>query len=216
MLDSLPPYIAENNTDTDIFCLQEATANMRDRCKELFIEYTEFTNDKSINERDVFNQTIYVKKNLEILESGALLQDTSDSGLATYIRIKSNDKQVYVCNVHGISRPGDKRDTPGRISQSKTIIDFFDNQDVPIIIGGDFNISPDTESIEMFSNEGYQDLIKDFDIDTTRNHYVWDRHPTKMYYSDYVFLSSSVIVNHFEVPKNEVSDHLPMILDMSV
>lgn len=72
---------------------------------------------------------------------------------------------------------------------------------------------PNTQSIEMFTQRGYRDLIQEFSIDTTRNHLAWNRHPTKMYYSDYVFLNEGVTLKSFIVPKNEISDHLPMLLE---
>jgi endonuclease/exonuclease/phosphatase family metal-dependent hydrolase len=68
----------------------------------------------------------------------------------------------------------------------------------------------------MFTRHGYRDLISEFSIDTTRNHLAWDRHPTKMYYSDYIFVNEMVQLERFEVPKNEVSDHLPMLLEIEV
>ena len=43
----------------------------------------------------------------------------------------------------------------------------------PKIIGGDFNLNPDTESIKMFEEAGYKNLIKDFKIENTRNEISW-------------------------------------------
>jgi endonuclease/exonuclease/phosphatase family metal-dependent hydrolase len=83
------------------------------------------------------------------------------------------------------------------------------------IIGGDLNLMPDTESVRMFAANGYRDLIAEFKIPTTRNRLVWDKFPdSKQYYSDYVFVSPEVKVREFSVPNNEISDHLPLIVDI--
>jgi endonuclease/exonuclease/phosphatase family metal-dependent hydrolase len=84
------------------------------------------------------------------------------------------------------------------------------------IIGGDFNILPETESIRMFKDQGYADLIKDFSIRTTRNRFAWEKYPgNELYYSDYVFIKHAKVVD-FAVPALEISDHLPMLLDIEV
>ncbi len=51
---------------------------------------------------------------------------------------------------------------------------------------------------------------------SARNNLAWNRFPTKMYYSDYVFTSAKVKVESFSVPKNEISDHLPLIVEISL
>ena len=83
------------------------------------------------------------------------------------------------------------------------------------MIGGDFNLAPETKSIAMLTENGYRDLIKDFKIRTTRNRLAWEMYPeSKQYFSDYVFASPEVKVKEFTVPENEISDHLPLILDI--
>lgn len=83
------------------------------------------------------------------------------------------------------------------------------------IIGGDFNMFPENESIRMFEKNGYQDLIKNFGIKTTRNRIAWEKYPeTPQYYSDYIFLKGDLQIKTFSVPENEVSDHLAMILEI--
>ena len=81
-------------------------------------------------------------------------------------------------------------------------------------MGGDFNLFPDTKSLELIREAGFRDLIQEFSISTTRNRYAWEKYPTKYLFSDYVFVSSSLTVQSFEVPTVEVSDHLPMIVEI--
>ncbi|MFZ1301468.1 MAG: endonuclease/exonuclease/phosphatase family protein [Candidatus Microsaccharimonas sp.] len=216
MQDSLIPFLREQAHDTPVFCLQEATSEMKQRSADVFSNYVEIAHHKYINDHDIFCQSLFVRKDIEILDSGVLAPDDMDRGLANFVKIKLNGQEVSICNVHGRARPAEKLDNPERIAFSQSLVDFFKDATGPVIIGGDFNILPDTESIQLFARNGYQDLISEYAIDTTRNHLAWDRYPTKLYYSDYLFVSQGLTVNHFSVPKNEISDHLPMLLEVAL
>lgn len=108
-----------------------------------------------------------------------------------------------------------------RLRQSEKIINFFNDKKGLKIIGGDFNLNPDTKSVMMFEKAGYRNLIKEFDIKSTRNKLSWKQFKNqpdfvKQYFADYVFVSSDVKVKDFTVPYNEISDHLPLILDFDI
>jgi endonuclease/exonuclease/phosphatase family metal-dependent hydrolase len=131
-----------------------------------------------------------------------------------YIEAQQGDQSVFICNFHGMSRPVNKLDDPNRLLQSKALINFFKDKG-RVVIGGDFNIFPETESIAMFEEGGYRDLIKEFDIKTTRNQVAWDMYPdNKQYYSDYVFISPLIELRKFTVPENKISDHLPLEIEV--
>ena len=199
--------------DTDIFCLQEAEAEMQTIADKLLPNYTKLYSEKYLADKEYFNQVIYVKNGIEIESSGVLLQGVQKQGLATYIKTTIHDQSWYICNVHGHPQPGDKLDTPDRIAQSQQIIDFFAALPGQKIIGGDFNLDPTTQSVKVFSQSGYKDLISDYGITSTRNEVSWVNYPdNKQYFADYVFVTPGVKVTSYEVPYNEVSDHLPQIL----
>lgn len=216
MRDNLIEYLEEQAQNTDVFCFQEATGMMKRRCASALSDYKEFSSYKYVSEDEYFCQSIFVKKSIDVASSGTLMPVDADCGLSNYIEIRLEHTNMFICNVHGKSRPGHKLDDEGRIKQSKELVEFFEDRNSPIVIGGDFNILPDTKSIKMFAEAGYRDLIKDYKIDTTRNRHAWDRYPTKMYYSDYVFLNDKIKLKNFSVPKNEVSDHLPLIIEIDI
>ncbi len=216
MQESLADYLAKQARDTDIFCFQEATESMKRACSAVLSHYREISDYKYISEHENFPQATFVRKDIAVLSSGTLMHDDMDRGLAVYVKIRVEGSEVYVCNVHGNSRPVEKLDDAGRLAFSKGLISFFENKDVPVVIGGDFNLLPETESVSMFERVGYRDLIQEFDIDTTRNRLVWDRYPVKMNYSDYAFINNKMQLLSFSVPKNEVSDHLPLILNIGI
>lgn len=76
---------------------------------------------------------------------------------------------------------------------------------------------PQAESIRMFEKNNYRDLIKDFHITTTRNRIALDKYPgNERLFSDYVFVSSGVSVKGFLVPDVEISDHLPLLVEIDI
>lgn len=209
-------FIGHHAIDTDIFCFQEVGGKMPDICTQLLTEYEEISDYKRVSEDDEFPQSTYVRNDIEIISSGTILKEETGTGLGLYIRVKRGKQDWNVCNLHGTSRPVNKLDDPVRIRQSLGVIDFFKDKDDPVIIGGDFNLFPDTKSIQMFSGAGYEDLIKQYGITTTRNHYAWDLYPdTPQHFSDYVFTKGAVSVREFSVPQALVSDHEPLILQVS-
>ena len=215
--DELIPYLEEQALDTDVFCFQEASEKFKQRSAKALAGYYEISDYKYINELDFFPQSIFIKNGIKLVSSGALAADDMNVGLVVYAELEVNNTHLFICNVHGMARPGEKLDTPDRLRFSTNLIDFFKDKNTPIVIGGDFNLEPTTKSITTFEANNYRDLIKDFGIETTRNHFAWDRYPdSKLYHSDYVFLNNKIHLKDFIVENNEISDHLPMIVEIVV
>ncbi len=173
---------------------------------------------------------VFAKKDLKITGSGWFSYfDTNGypnspleegmAGLHTVSMKLANGMTMHIINVHGISIPGNKLDTNERLLQSERIIECANKfpQDF-VIICGDFNLMPETESISMIENIGFKNLIKDYNITNTRNEVQWAKFPglEKQHFADYMFVSKNIPVNDFLVPYNEISDHLPMILEINI
>lgn len=215
MRDELVLYIEAQAADTDIFCFQEATDKVKRSCAGALAGYRELSDYKYISDDDNFPQAMYIKNDIEVVSSGTLFANDPGIGLALYAEIKVGESCMYVCNVHGRARPNEKLDNAERFRFSSKLIQFFDEIHAPIVIGGDFNLEAETDSIGMFEKNGYRDLIKEFGIKTTRNHFAWDKYPGhELYYSDYVFLNETIQLQYFAVRDNDVSDHLPLILQV--
>lgn len=213
--EKVSDFIKKQSLDTDIFCFQEAYDSMRHLAKEILPDYNELSAYKFVIEDDDFPQATYTKKNIEVLSSGTILEDQKGTGLGIFQEIKVGENKIFVTNFHGISKPGDKLDNPERILQSESLINFWKEKPGMKIIGGDFNLFPETESIKMFEKNGYKDLIKDYKIPTTRNKLAWEMYPDNpQLFSDYVFVSPGIEVKSFSVIENEISDHLPLILEI--
>jgi endonuclease/exonuclease/phosphatase family metal-dependent hydrolase len=171
------------------------------------------TNKKVINEID-HSISIYVKRENVILESDVILEKDKYVGSALFTKIKSPNKILNIASVHGVAQPGDKLDNPKRLQQSQKIIEYMAKIDGVKIIGGDFNLDKNTESVKMFEKNGYRNLIEEYKIETTRNHLCWDVWHNVQLWADFLFVSPEVKVKSFEVPKNEVSDHLPQVVEI--
>lgn len=215
--NEIEEFLVEHAKNTDIFCLQEAYGKTKLYCKEILPSYELMSDQEHISDKDKFSQATYIKNEYKIIESSSILRNFKKTGLALHTQINYQGKIVNICNVHGMSQPGDKKDTQKRLMQSQEIIDKYKNLKGYKIIGGDFNLDADTKSVKLFEENGYANLIKKYQIPTTRNRLVWEKYPgNKLYFSDFVFVSPDIAVREFEVPNIEISDHLPMILEVNV
>ena len=129
-----------------------------------------------------------------------------------YSRIKANGTAYNICNIHGLWQPVGKGDTPERRKQSESWIRESSKLDGKTILCGDFNLSPDTESIALLEKEGFVNLVKEYGIKTTRNELYASK---KGKFADYIFVSKDIEVSEFEVIEETVSDHLPLCIDFS-
>ncbi len=215
--EELEAFILEHRETTDIFCFQEANQNLAKITDEILLDFFQAISGtkKSSEEGFNFKNKTYVRKGVKIEDSGVLLDGVEGAGLAFWTSLDFKGRKILLVNVHGESRPGNKLDTEARIFQSQEIIDFLEEKEGLKIVGGDFNLFPETQSVKLFAQNGYRNLINDFKIDTTRNELAWKLYPDKQLWADYTFVSAEVGVKSFTVPKNTVSDHLPMILEFA-
>jgi len=217
-------FVKENSLSTDIFCFQEVSPKLFEKLRRLLPKYhgVYATENKMELLGYIYGQAIFVQRDLVIISSGKInlyRQVINDVGYMQYADMRINGKMIYFANIHGKARPGHKKDTPARLRQSKLITDFLKNKPGSKIIGGDFNLLPETKSIKLIEAAGYKNLIKDFAIQATRNKLSWEslkKGEEKQYFADYVFVSPEVKVKNLSVPNVEISDHLPMVLDFEV
>jgi hypothetical protein len=222
-------FIENQASKTEIFCLQEITPDLFPKLEKLLPDHKGLFLTENIVEvlGFVYGKAVFVNKKFNLKGFGILSAyktTPKDCGFSQPFDVRGNGPTLHINSIHGKTFPADKLDSPTRLKQSKVLIDYFKNKVGPKIIGGDFNLNPDTKSIKMFEEEGYTDLIKKFKIATTRNHLAWEqaefqlvkqgfKYFGKQYFADYAFVSPEIKVKSFEVPYLEISDHLPLILD---
>jgi hypothetical protein len=223
----LEKFLKEQSSKTDIFCFLEVNPKLEKKLENLLGNFVAIY-DKGIKtvylNGVIDGRGIFVKNGIEVEKSekqSLFRVYPTDVGGFLYAKLNIRGKVLFLGEVHGKASPGTKMDTSVRIKQSEKIINFFNNKKGPKIIGGDFNLNPDTKSVALFEETGYRNLIKDFKIKSTRNNISWENFKdvpgfVKQYFADYVFVSPDVKVKNFEVPYIEVSDHLPQILDFEI
>lgn len=126
--------------------------------------------------------------------------------------IEIDGKELQIINVHGIwnkDKLGDER----TVMQSEFILNNIRN-DIPVIVVGDFNLLPGTDSIKLLNNK-LNNLMDKYDIKSTRPTFDGGLDVGNLV-CDYVFVNDKVIVNDFKVINSDISDHLPIILDFDI
>lgn len=95
---------------------------------------------------------------------------------------------------------------------SRKILRYMDSIDPEeaIILSGDFNLAPNSKSLQMISKY-YSNLILKYHIKTTRNAIVSIKDPV-----DNIFVNKKVKVRSLKAPMNYASDHLPLVMDFEV
>lgn len=128
-----------------------------------------------------------------------------------YLELEYAGKEFVVFNFHGLWTDGDKGDTDERLLQSQKIRDLMHRYHHPMILCGDFNLSPHTQSMAILETD-LHNLIKEHDIRNTRSSY----YTKDNRFADYILTSHDIIVHEFKVLEDEVSDHLPLQLSFSL
>jgi len=164
---------------------------------------------------------IFYRKGMSINDKGFVLTskpvkvdfEGESFTLSSTIQYIMVDKDLCIGNIHGLWQQVGKVDTPERLYQSEKIVEFLARTAGRRVLVGDFNLSPETKSIEMIEASGMLNLIKMNNVQSTRSS-LYAR-SSKGKFADYAFVSNDVKVNEFRVLQEEVSDHLPLYLNFS-
>lgn len=220
MTDNLRAFLLKHRETTDVFCFQEVEERFAEMGRQLLGDFhCVYTAKGTKEDQNNYANSTYLRQGVEWGDVHTLFEEESECGIGLHIRVSHEGKNLSLVNFHGQWQPGTKEDTEVRLYQSREILAFLKDKDGPCIVGGDFNLLLDTESVLMFERAGYRNLIRDFAIPTTRNRISWDMWPDlpQQLWADFVFVSPDIQVKSFEVPQDdESSDHLPMILELDL
>ena len=121
---------------------------------------------------------------------------------------------MTIAQMHGLRDTAGKGDTPARRHQANALVDLIRQvkQDGDrLVVCGDFNVLPDSETFEILGSLGLVDLVTLRGHDDTRTSYYLKR-PR---FADYMLVTSDVEVIDFDpVAEPEVSDHRALLLDL--
>lgn len=121
-----------------------------------------------------------------------------------------NGKAFHLINHHGYHIPGHKRGNELTRQACQRIFEYTQKLQGPVIIVGDFNLEPESDSLRVF--DGYfRNLTTESGLSTTRNSLT---HKSEV--CDYILVNEQVKVNEFYASNIIASDHLGLILDFDV
>jgi endonuclease/exonuclease/phosphatase family metal-dependent hydrolase len=121
---------------------------------------------------------------------------------------------VSIIHTHGLRDLKGKMDTPERLAQAHKVANLVTSIAEPgdrIVLCGDFNVEPDSETFAILARIGLKDLVIGGGHASTRtSHY---KKPGR--FADYMLVNDAVAVKRFEiVTAPEVSDHCPLLLEI--
>ena len=221
----------ERNRDIDVFCLQEIYSKAEGKTEphpeldmklDLFERIEERLKNTHIGyfrpaHKDYYGQAIFVKNDIPVNEEGDIFiyenKDPEGRGRHSrnlqYIRTEVNGKPTVIANLHGLWNGMGKTDTDDRLEQGRRIRDFIARCSEQVIVVGDFNLNPDTQSLAL-AEEGMRNLIKEYGITSTRTSF----YTKEEKFADYALVSPHVNVVSFSVLPDEVSDHAALLLEI--
>jgi len=226
MLDFFKRY-----SDVDIFLLQEVFHNATDITawdevdrREVFKEISDVLVEHNGHfapaESGEWGLALFVKKSIKVEEIGDIFvhrekdamvgRDGSTLGKnLQYLKI-FGEKDITIINFHGLWNGKGKTDTEDRINQSKRIVEFVKNIFRNIILGGDFNLRPDTESLKILERDlNLKNLISEYGITSTRT----SLYSKEEKFADYMLVSPNLRIKDFKVLPDEISDHSALCLE---
>lgn len=220
------------NKETEIFCFQEVYNNASAKIStdgrkvhlNLFCELQQILSDHVGFFRPVvagvFGMCTFVKKSIQVMSEGEIIIHENPNYIGRgprhprnlqWLKLFSNNTEWHIINIHGLWNGMGKTDTPERLLQSQKIKTFASTITTPMIMAGDFNLRPDTKSLNSIA-EGLHNLVSEYKVESTRTSY----YTKKERYADYIFTSNEINVQHFEVMPDEVSDHSPLLVEFSL
>jgi exonuclease III len=228
----------KSHQDVDVFCLQEIfngnksfeqtekekskrrVYDLLDKIQEVLPEHLHFFNPQL---RDDYGIAIFAKKDLNIVAHGEFFihkfkEFIPEGNLGlharslNYVTLNSGERLINIINIHGLWNGQGKTDTDDRIAQSEKIVAFISQLKGEMVLVGDLNLRLETESVKIIEASGLRNLIKEFNVPSTRTSLYKNKELEK--FADYAFVSPEVNVKKFEVLPDEVSDHAPLLLEI--
>jgi len=228
-----PLHTYLEKSSVDIACMQEiidfsgsigglATPSNRIQ-KHLDCEYAYFSplfTGQFTGRMMAFGNAVYSKfplvKQETIFTRGVFKEDfdfdTDDYNIRAlqHVTLDVKGKMVHILNHHGHHIDSHKNGDEETERQATQIRGYIRSLEGPVILCGDFNLSPTSKSIEIISSD-LRNLSSEHRLTTTRSLLT-----TKNEVCDYIFINDEVKLNHFYMPDEIVSDHNALILDFDI
>lgn len=124
--------------------------------------------------------------------------------------VKLDDKVCNVITHHGFWVAEHKNGNEETLRQMRILGEYIDTLEGPVIVTGDFNLAPHSESLEEL-NKRLTNLSVSHHLKTTRTSLT---HKTEV--CDYIFVNEQVKVLDFKVSDEIISDHMALLLEFDI
>lgn len=238
--ENLLSFFDKYKDDIDVFCLQEVGYHpkgyeeVKDKngkdikvkiwgLKEIPKQLSNYIPYFRPHYYEDYGILIMVKNNLKILGEGEVFVHKDKNSVnhtndevgnharnIQYITLDIGKEITTIMNFHGLWNGKGKTDSDDRLLQSDKIIKFLKTLNTRIVLCGDFNLLPDTESIKRIEDFGLRNLIKEYDVKSTRTSF----YKKSDKFADYCLVSKDIKVKDFKVLPDEVSDHAPLYIEI--
>lgn len=226
----------EKYQDVEIFCLQEiwqvhdlSLIEMWDQriVTNLLAKISSFLPNHQFffrpQYRNIYGLATFVHKSIAVKEECELFV-FREQGFENPISIGNHARNIQsltfdlpsgpmtIINFHGLWNGQGKTDSLDRIEQSTKIAEFVRQFSHPVLLLGDFNLLPDTQSFRILTEACPRDLISEHGITSTRSSY----YPKSEKLADYAFASAHLEIGDFKVLPYEISDHLALSISVVI
>lgn len=147
----------------------------------------------------VFTRGEY-KRNFDVMHDDGNIRNLQ------LVKAEINGKPLHILNHHGHHVPGSKAGNGETTRQMHIIADTIAALEGPLILCGDFNLTPDSPSLAVLNNK-LTNLSLTHKLQNTYNQF----NENKLV-CDYIFVNDQVKVQDFRMSEALISDHKALIL----
>ena len=154
-----------------------------------------------------FSETHETFTRLAYVEDFDLLGGDYNIRCLQHAVVEHGGQKLNILNHHGHQIPEHKNGDEETMRQCKMIVEYLQKLSGPVVLCGDFNLAPDSESLEQI-NKVLVNQSKKSGVTTTRTPLT---HKTEV--CDYIFTSPDIEVESFHILDDIVSDHKALTLE---
>lgn len=139
-----------------------------------------------------------------------LMEDDFNTRNLQHIQLSVESQTIHILNHHGYLIIGSKAGNDETVRQMHLVANYLDALHGPILLAGDFNLTPPSESMGII-NSKLRNLSLEHNLTSTYTHF-----NNNQEVCDYIFVNDQVRVASFEMSDEIVSDHKALILEFDV
>lgn len=195
----------EEIRDKSGFEYSAMSASYSSRYMERELEYGNaiLSNYKILSSKTVFTRGEY-RRNFDIEKDDGNIRNLQIAKVAT------DSGEINFLNHHGHHIQDSKLGDDETVRQMRVIAGAIEKLNGPVILCGDFNLSPESDSIKIIE-EKLTNLSVKYGLKNTYNQF-----GTSSAVCDYIFINDSVNISDFRMADEIVSDHNALILEFSI